>query len=45
MGEVTTEKIDKQGRVTIDNDVRELLGIKDKEARLRLEVEVREVLD
>lgn len=45
MPEITTEEIDERGRVTVDPDVRELLGIKGRRAKVRLEVDVRQVLD
>lgn len=45
MAETTTVHMTNDGRVTIPKPTRELLGIDGEEATLRLEIEVREVLD
>jgi bifunctional DNA-binding transcriptional regulator/antitoxin component of YhaV-PrlF toxin-antitoxin module len=45
MVETTTETVDRNGRLTIDKKVRELLGIDGEKATVRLDIEVREVKD
>lgn len=45
MAEVTTLKLDKQGRITVPKQVRQALGVEGHEAIVRVELEVREVLD
>lgn len=45
MSEVTTLKIDEQGRITVPKHVRQALGVEGREAIVRVELEVREPLD
>lgn len=41
----TTERINVNGRLTVDKEVRELLDIDGKEARVEVQLKVLEVLD
>lgn len=45
MTEVTTLKIDKQGRITVPRPVRQALGVDGQEAVVRVELDVREVME
>lgn len=44
MSETTTTTVDEQGRLTIDKEIRQLLGIDGERALVRVDIEVRETL-
>lgn len=43
MSEITTLKIDEQGRITVPQPVRQALGVDGKEAIVQVELSVRDV--